>query len=240
MITADIRQRCETIARLEQQRKELAEQIKEHKAAAKDAGYDVPLITKTVSLMLKDTEKQKKALDQHNLFDSYLAAVGLLPEETPKRNSAEEAKAEYMARNAWYPGAPTGEELARALIGDFQSQPSVASQAVERSAGDGPSQQTPPAAPIQEQASKGFSAGEGEPLTSDRETVDGLPLTSFDVLEPKSTDLAHSFEHQPSAPTPQTADQAAGVETRIPPAADLSADMDIPDFLRRTKRLEVA
>lgn len=191
MITADLRQRCETIVRLEQQRKELAEQIKEHKAAAKDAGYDVPLITKTVSLMLKDTEKQKKALDQHSLFDSYLAAVGLLPDG---RVISEEAKANHQARNAVYPGAPTGEELARYLgFAVSQSQPSVASQAVERSAGDGPSQQTPPAAPI---------------------------------------------EHLLTVPDSQPADQAAGVEPRIPPAADLS--MDIPAFLRRTKRLEVA
>ena len=117
-----------------------------------------------------------------------------------------------------------------------QSQPSVASQAVERSAGDGPSQQTPPAAPIQEQAPEIGSRGAGEPLTD--ETEDGVSRDAFGKHALKSSDLAHSFEHRSSSPASNMTDQAAGVEPRIPPAADLS--MDIPAFLRRSKQMETA
>lgn len=234
MMNADLRRRCEAIARLEQQRKELADEIKELKATAKSDGYDVPLITKTVSLMLKDADKQKKALDQHCLFDTYLAAVGLLPDDEPEDKELVREAAGIFA-DALVNMIP--EIVPQAP--ETKPQPPVASGTVERSGGLDASPGAP-AAPIQNTEPEGYSAGEGEPLTD--ETVDGVSGPVCDVIHTlKSADLAHSFEHQPSAPASQTADQAAGVP-RITPAADLytDADMDIPDFLRRPKRLEVA
>lgn len=68
---------CSRIATLEGERAEVATQISEIKAQAKSDGFDPALIAKTVRIMLMEGEKQKKALDQHDLFDSYLNAVGL-------------------------------------------------------------------------------------------------------------------------------------------------------------------
>lgn len=168
MMNSDLRRRCEAIARLEQQRKELADEIKELKAAAKSDGYDVPLITKTVSLMLKDTAKQKKALDQHSLFDSYLSAVGLLPDDEKEAEQAE-------------PVAP---------------QPS----ANTNSAGTGALRQI---------------AGEGWHGSS-----------------------ASPAPETPPRPVPQTlaAEQSEGLTPQFEPSADLS----IPDFLQRAKKMEDA
>ena len=71
---------CERLVRLENDKQEIADEIKETKAAAKSDGFDTALISKTVKLMRMEEEKRKKALEQHDLFDTYLHAVDLLPE----------------------------------------------------------------------------------------------------------------------------------------------------------------
>ena len=166
MMNSDLRRRCEAIARLEQQRKELADEIKELKAAAKSDGYDVPLITKTVSLMLKDTAKQKKALDQHSLFDSYLSAVGLLPDDSK----------------------------------DEQAEPVAPPPSANTNSAGGLSRQI---------AGEGFAATSASPALS-----------------------------TPPRPVPQT--QAAEQAEGSPPQSEPSADLSIPDFLRRAKKMEAA
>lgn len=71
---------CQRIARLEEQRRDLANDIASIKEQAKDAGFDTALITRTVRLLISTPKKRAEALQQHELFDNYLAATGLLPE----------------------------------------------------------------------------------------------------------------------------------------------------------------
>jgi uncharacterized protein (UPF0335 family) len=80
MLNADLNAICTKIARLEQERKELAADISRIKKEAKDEGYDVALIGKVVSIMLKSASKQREAIEQIDLFPTYLNAVGLLTE----------------------------------------------------------------------------------------------------------------------------------------------------------------
>jgi uncharacterized protein (UPF0335 family) len=80
MMNADLHDICTRIARIETERKELAAEVAAIKKQAKDDGYDAGLITKTVAIMLKSGKKQREALEQHELFDTYLNAVGLLTE----------------------------------------------------------------------------------------------------------------------------------------------------------------
>lgn len=79
MMNAELHSICERIARLENERKERATDIAEIKKDAKDQGYDAALITKTVRIMLLGPKKRQEALQQHDLFDTYLSAAGLLP-----------------------------------------------------------------------------------------------------------------------------------------------------------------
>lgn len=78
----ELKRICERIARLENEKAELADEIKLAKKSAKDDGFDAGLITKTVRLMRMEQEKRRKELDQMNLFDTYIHAVGLL-DDTP-------------------------------------------------------------------------------------------------------------------------------------------------------------
>lgn len=96
MINSDLRARCEAIAKLEIQRKELADEVKRLKEKAKSDGFDTKLITKTVALLMKPAARQKQELEQHSLFDSYLMAVGLLPddEESSRDDAAEKPAAD--------------------------------------------------------------------------------------------------------------------------------------------------
>lgn len=73
-----IRQYAERIVRLEQERKALAEDIKECKAEAKAAGFSPKLIATCVRIMLMEAEKRAEALSGHEELDIYLGAVGLI------------------------------------------------------------------------------------------------------------------------------------------------------------------
>jgi uncharacterized protein (UPF0335 family) len=73
-----IRQYAERIVRLEQERKALAEDIKECKAEAKAAGFSPKLIATCVRIMLMEAEKRAEALSGHEELDLYLGAVGLI------------------------------------------------------------------------------------------------------------------------------------------------------------------
>lgn len=77
---SELRHICNRLVKLENDKAEIAAEIAETKKRAKDDGFDTALITKTVRIMRMEAEKQKKALNQHSLFDTYLSAAGLLPE----------------------------------------------------------------------------------------------------------------------------------------------------------------
>lgn len=76
-----LRHICERLVALENDKAEIADEIKETKAKAKADGFDTALITKTVRIMRMEEERRKKALEQHDLFDTYLHAVDLLSKE---------------------------------------------------------------------------------------------------------------------------------------------------------------
>ena len=80
MINAEIRAVAERLCRLEEDKKAIADDIRDLKAEAKASGYDISVLTKTVRLMLMEKGKRETALEQHDLLDTYLGAVGLLPE----------------------------------------------------------------------------------------------------------------------------------------------------------------
>jgi len=66
----------ERIERLEEEKKETAEQIKEVYAEAKSSGFDAKTIRKVVSLRKKPTEERQ---EEEALLDLYLSALGMLP-----------------------------------------------------------------------------------------------------------------------------------------------------------------
>ena len=66
----------ERVERLEEEKREVAEQIKEVYAEAKSNGFDAKTIRKVVSLRKKNTEERQ---EEEALLDLYLAALGMLP-----------------------------------------------------------------------------------------------------------------------------------------------------------------
>lgn len=66
----------ERIERLEEEKKEIAEQIKEVYAEAKANGFDARILRKVVSLRKKPTEERQ---EEEALLDLYLSALGMLP-----------------------------------------------------------------------------------------------------------------------------------------------------------------
>lgn len=79
-----LRHICQRIASLENDRAELADEIKQAKSAAKSDGFDPKLITKTVRLMRMDADKLNKEREQQDLLEVYMHAVGLLGDGATK------------------------------------------------------------------------------------------------------------------------------------------------------------
>jgi uncharacterized protein (UPF0335 family) len=65
----------ERIERLEEEKKEVAEQIKEVYAEAKGNGFDAKIIRKVVSLRKKSAEDRS---EEEAMLDLYLQALGML------------------------------------------------------------------------------------------------------------------------------------------------------------------
>ena len=63
----------ERIERLEQEKTEIAEQIKEVFAEAKGNGYDVKVLRKVIALRKRDLDERK---EEEAILDLYLQAVG--------------------------------------------------------------------------------------------------------------------------------------------------------------------
>ncbi|MEL6576550.1 MAG: DUF2312 domain-containing protein [Pseudomonadota bacterium] len=64
----------ERIERLEEEKKEIAEQVKEVYAEAKGTGYDVKILRKVISLRKKDAEERQ---EEEALLEMYLSALGM-------------------------------------------------------------------------------------------------------------------------------------------------------------------
>ena len=66
----------ERVERLEEEKKEVAEQIKEVYAEAKANGFDAKTLRKIVSLRKKNEEERQ---EEEALLDLYMSALGMLP-----------------------------------------------------------------------------------------------------------------------------------------------------------------
>lgn len=65
----------ERVERLEEEKKALAEDIKEIYAEAKGVGFDAKVLRKLISLRKMDTEKRR---EEEELLDLYKSAVGMM------------------------------------------------------------------------------------------------------------------------------------------------------------------
>lgn len=63
----------ERVERLEQEKSEIAEQIKEVMAEAKGNGFDVKIIRKVIRIRKQDRAKR---MEEDAILDLYLAAIG--------------------------------------------------------------------------------------------------------------------------------------------------------------------
>jgi uncharacterized protein (UPF0335 family) len=66
----------ERVERLEQEKSEIAEQIKEVFAEAKGNGFDVKILRKVVRIRKQDRAKR---MEEDAILDLYLSAIGELP-----------------------------------------------------------------------------------------------------------------------------------------------------------------
>ncbi len=76
-VAADhLRQIIERIERLEEEKKEVAEQIKEVYAEAKGHGFDTKTLRKIVAIRKKDPNERS---EEEAMLDLYLHALGMAP-----------------------------------------------------------------------------------------------------------------------------------------------------------------
>ncbi|MGG7565813.1 DUF2312 domain-containing protein [Rhodovulum sp. DZ06] len=73
---SQLRSIVERIERLEEEKKEVAEQIKEVYAEAKGNGFDVKTLRKIVALRKKKPEERT---EEEAMLDLYMQALGMLP-----------------------------------------------------------------------------------------------------------------------------------------------------------------
>ncbi len=76
-VAADqLRSIIERIERLELEKKEIADQIKEVYAEAKGNGFDTKTLRKVVTLRKKDSDERE---EEEAMLDLYLHALGMMP-----------------------------------------------------------------------------------------------------------------------------------------------------------------
>lgn len=68
----------ERIERLEEEKKTIAEDIKEVYAEAKGNGFDVKILRKVISLRKKEPAER---MEEQSMLDLYLEALGMVPTE---------------------------------------------------------------------------------------------------------------------------------------------------------------
>lgn len=66
----------ERIERLEEEKKTIADDIKDVYAEAKGNGYDIKILRKIISLRKQDKDKRR---EEEEILDLYLAALGMMP-----------------------------------------------------------------------------------------------------------------------------------------------------------------
>ena len=77
-VAADqLRTIVERIERLDEEKREVAEQIKEVYAEAKGNGFDTKTLRKIVALRKKDPNERS---EEEAMLDLYMSALGMLPE----------------------------------------------------------------------------------------------------------------------------------------------------------------
>ncbi|HXC27577.1 MAG TPA: DUF2312 domain-containing protein [Stellaceae bacterium] len=76
----------ERIERLEEEKKTLAEDIKEVYAEAKGTGFDTKIIRQIIRLRKRD---QDEVDEEETLLDLYKRAIGMLPDAAPQSEAAE-------------------------------------------------------------------------------------------------------------------------------------------------------
>ncbi len=76
----------ERIERLEEEKKALAEDIKEVFAEAKGTGFDVKIMRQIIRLRKRD---QDEVDEEETLLDLYKRALGMLPDSVPQAAAAE-------------------------------------------------------------------------------------------------------------------------------------------------------
>ena len=74
---AQLRSIIERIERLEEEKKEVADQVKEVYAEAKANGFDTKTLRKVVSLRKKNLEERQ---EEEAMLDLYLHALGMIAE----------------------------------------------------------------------------------------------------------------------------------------------------------------
>lgn len=71
-----LRSIIERVERLEEEKKEVADQIKEVMAEAKANGFDTKTLRKVISLRKKNVEERQ---EEEAMLDLYLHALGMIP-----------------------------------------------------------------------------------------------------------------------------------------------------------------
>lgn len=79
-----LRSFIERIERLEEEKRALADDIREVYAEAKGSGYDPKIMRKVIQMRKQDLDQRK---EEEALLDSYLAALGMLA-DTPLGQAA--------------------------------------------------------------------------------------------------------------------------------------------------------
>jgi len=75
----------ERIERLEEEKKQLSDDIKDVYAEAKGNGFDVKILKKVISLRKKDVNERE---EEETILDLYLQALGMAPGQDDKAEAA--------------------------------------------------------------------------------------------------------------------------------------------------------
>lgn len=197
-----LKQIVERIERLEDEKKAISADIAEVKAEAKANGFDVKIINAVIRLRKKDEAERQ---EEEALLDVYLAALGMTPieREIETQISVETKPTRTIETPANGGGTAAGQgslksnaPAAQTKAQPVESIPAPESKEQEAPASGAVYPHREPDAPIQENGSSLLSAGDGEHLTNDKETGDGVAGTAphgDDLGSLKSSDLTDQF-----------------------------------------------
>lgn len=104
----ELRVYIERIERLESNKAEIAQDIKDVKAEAKSRGYDVKAIEKIVKERGETEEQRRRRKETEDLTDVYRAALGML-DDTPLGDSARERLSKQPEAEPAQDGATPGD-----------------------------------------------------------------------------------------------------------------------------------